>query len=238
LVVAILTGLNPNVMFELGVRQAWDLPVIQMIEEDLKNRNHNLPFDVQGRNTVIYSLASQKTIQAAIASTSQQIDDISRSELNGSVPEYSIVFGRAMRRLSARYLAIHISRLKHAHFDEFIRDIEQILDEMQNDYEVVNGRPIVLAALKRPIQKAFSSLRNKGRAIDHLVMQYNDLIKDGMVAAGASKLNPLLGDGINSLNLEGENLQLMLEKSSKLTFNRVAKKVAKIIAIARELRSS
>lgn len=49
LVVAELTDLNPNVMYELGVRHTVGKPVVQMMEIGEK-----LPFDVGGQHTVFY----------------------------------------------------------------------------------------------------------------------------------------------------------------------------------------
>jgi hypothetical protein len=68
LVIADLTGLNPNVMYELGVRQGLELPYIQMA---LKGQQ--LPFDLLDIRTIFYelSLAAVRETQIELRSQMQ-----------------------------------------------------------------------------------------------------------------------------------------------------------------------
>jgi hypothetical protein len=78
LVIADLTGLNPNVMYELGLRHGTMKPVVQIAPKDTK-----LPFDVMGINTTFYHLdldsvdkgrdALQKAIQEALSGRSHPL---------------------------------------------------------------------------------------------------------------------------------------------------------------------
>src|SRR5579862_8267242 len=98
LVVADLDGLNPNVMFEMGIRQAWARPLIPLAPIGTR-----LPFDVAMINTIFYpSLDRRHSIPRA--ERDRVIDAIKKqakqylSDERGDSP-----FHDAMRRSGERF---------------------------------------------------------------------------------------------------------------------------------------
>ncbi len=90
LVIANLTGLNPNVMYELALRHAFKKKVVTMAEEETK-----LPFDISDQRTVFYQdtlhggEAVKPFLRAAIKVTLEE--DIKSNPVIDSVKEAAVL---------------------------------------------------------------------------------------------------------------------------------------------------
>ena len=103
LVIADLTGGNPNVFYELALRHALRKPYVQIVAD-----NQPLPFDVQGIRTIRIdlddTLDAAKSIQEYVKSL--QTDD---SIINTPISEY---FDRQSRQLHSMDYFVEIRRWK------------------------------------------------------------------------------------------------------------------------------
>jgi hypothetical protein len=109
LVVANLTGLNPNVMYELAVRHAKRLPVITLAEESTK-----LPFDIQAERTLFYE-DSMKGVEDLKPKFLAAIESISSEPQDN--PIYRVVKGIVMQEVAKspyeKYLIDKLDQLSY-----------------------------------------------------------------------------------------------------------------------------
>ena len=82
LVVANLTGLNPNVMYELAIRHCAALPVIVVAD-----KTTNLPFDIVAERTIFYSNDMHGVVDL-IASLERAVDDVEGKDIGADNPVY------------------------------------------------------------------------------------------------------------------------------------------------------
>lgn len=81
LVIADLTGKNPNVFYELAVRHAHQKPVIQLI-----NKDEDIPFDVATQRTINIDLGDFATTNRAQEQITEQIQEIEENDFQVENP--------------------------------------------------------------------------------------------------------------------------------------------------------
>lgn len=81
LVIADLTGWNPNVFYELAIRHALRKPLIQMIK-----RGEQIPFDVAGTRTIYVDHKDLDSVEEAKEEIGKQIKALERDPANIETP--------------------------------------------------------------------------------------------------------------------------------------------------------
>ncbi len=81
LVVADLTGLNPNVLYELAVRHAILKPFVQIITQ-----GETIPFDVSGLRTVFFDLQDPDSVADSKEEIARQIEALERDSSDLQTP--------------------------------------------------------------------------------------------------------------------------------------------------------
>lgn len=115
-----LTDLNPNVMYEMGIRQAWNLPLIPIVAAEQLDQ---LPFDIQVLNTVPYSLKTKKTKQQAIVDIRKQLRSILREERK------STVFARAISLVGKEFSMNSV----YASFSDALTDADHAIFDFKHE---------------------------------------------------------------------------------------------------------
>jgi tetratricopeptide (TPR) repeat protein len=157
LTVCDLTDLNPNVMYELGVRHAIGKPSIVIASEGTR-----LPFDTASLRTVFYNLESAQTTKEAERSLREilsRIDDpgfalnpvaqrVSRAHLESNTDSVSVALSRlgqqmdeALSLLEDREQSLQDARfaIGNQDYEEALRRYEAYLEEHPFHQEALIG---------------------------------------------------------------------------------------------------
>jgi len=122
LVVVDLTGLNSNVIYEMGIRHAWDLPAIPIIKV---SQLHRLPFDIKDIRTVLYNLRGNK--DEAIRGIREQVRSIRTGEAKNTM------FQQAMATLGRKHSIDCVYEAFKGAVNDMNRSLEDIRHEMDYD---------------------------------------------------------------------------------------------------------
>lgn len=131
LVIADLTGGNPNVFYELAVRHATGLPYIQLIDADSE-----VPFDIAGVRTIAIDVTDLRSVEAAKAAIRQQIAEFAQ----GHRPDSPIALARSVSLLQsdtaiAEDLLRKISSVDHNNANNALRleRLQVLVQSMSHD---------------------------------------------------------------------------------------------------------
>ena len=135
LVVVDLTGLNPNVMFEMGIRDAWACPLIPIAPKGIK-----LPLDVAGINTVFYPsldgrkvLTRKEKLKVIKEIRAQAHRFLSDSRVNSS-------FDAVMKRFGEKCSLNAVYRAKRRTLEHLELSLRDLLKEFKKDHEFKTGK--------------------------------------------------------------------------------------------------
>ena len=169
LCIAVLTDLNPNVMYEVGVRHAWDLPIILLAKKGTK-----LPFDLRDCNTIYYELDRSSE---AVKAVRKHIEEIHK-ELQNANPRRPVclqtVFAEAMRELSQIHSLGMLFQIKHKILDSVIDRLCDIRTEVHKESPIDGSRePKSMSAVAELNVKAFDLLATKVAVLEGALESVN-----------------------------------------------------------------
>lgn len=144
MVVADMTGHNPNAFYELGFRQALELPLVPIIQA-----GNRLPFDVISQRTVFYNLSvgkieqSKKDLKAKMKSFENFEMPENRAERDLTLEDLNDNLNKKLNKiLNLLEKQQSYSSLRHTHdFDfkplqidnqSFIQQAQEIINRTQN----------------------------------------------------------------------------------------------------------
>lgn len=120
LVVADLSGHNPNVFYELAVRHAQQKPVIHMIDS-----NESIPFDVAQFRTIQYDLSNPDSVAACKTQLAKHIEEVLRDP---TIVDNPIANTILIQQLQISTNPIEVASAKLMNGIEDLEELIRILD--------------------------------------------------------------------------------------------------------------
>ena len=166
LVVADLTGLNPNVFYEIAVRHAARKPIVHLITSD-----QEIPFDVANMRAIQYALDDPDALESAQAELNRKVRAIEESEWNAAPNPIS-----AARDV---WLLQESEQPEVREAGEILAAMGELRDEVRalgRRVQHAETRPPAPRALKRAMVSAVT--KDEPITDEHLISRFPELPKD------------------------------------------------------------
>lgn len=128
MVVADLSGHNPNVLYELAIRHAIRKPLVQMIDH-----NEALPFDIAPLRTIKFDIQDPDSVEAARGEVARQIASAEKNPGDVDSPLSAAIDLQTLKASGKSTDRLHAEILEH--FGQLHREIGRLEGLIQ-----INGR--------------------------------------------------------------------------------------------------
>lgn len=141
LVVADLSSLNPNVMYELGIRHSFNKPVVQIID-----KADALPFDLHGERTIFFDVQDLQSVELC--------KDNLRDYVNHFLGDSNIKYISPVARVG------YATSLLESNADELIGDLNDSINSLQSDVSELSSIEDNVDEYNTHIKKYFELVRS------------------------------------------------------------------------------
>jgi len=164
LVIADLTGQNPNVFYELAIRHFVGKQVIQIIE-----KGEAIPFDVGGIRTIQVNMHDIDSVESAKNDLARFISSVESGETRTETP-ISIARDIAALRKSPDKDKHYVAELA-----TLLRELKQDIQKLPNDIEhILALSRMNYKVYDEKLQATLKFLLNKGESLAKIALERND----------------------------------------------------------------
>lgn len=192
LVVANLTGLNPNVLYELAVRHSARKPVIQICE-----KGTTLPFDISEQRTIFYTNDMKGVLELK-----ESFEKMVLEALNDSKPDNPVYRAIKADSIIQSIEVTEADKYLVDRFDSLEAKFTRLLMLVTSDTNYLNYPPMLgKNRLKRLIKE--SRILEKDEFTVKEVEAY--LIDQGVIANNSREFRSIVREVVHEINLERAN---------------------------------